>query len=291
MMDDADWQALLAHIRAHPVEGNPAEMRRAFARLAPPPVAGKALEPGGVPCLSFGAGGPPLVWVHGGGLVFGSPETHSAMASYLAGQLGRAVIVPRYALAPEHRAPAQRDDVLAVVDALDGPVDLGGDSAGGQLAILAALHRPDAVRALALISPNTDRSGQSVTRIPNSPSDAMNDHASDLRLAKMAFGENLAADPDASPLVHELSALPPVWISAATSEVLLDDTLLFIRALGQEGVPVAARIERGLCHMWPLWPDRLAQARATLEAIAHFLNAAPVQGGDTSMEKIVSLSC
>lgn len=290
-MEDAGWQALLAHIKAHPVEGDPADMRRAFARLAPPPVAGTALDLGGVPCLSFGMGGPPLVWIHGGGLVFGSPESHSAMASYLAGRLHRAVIVPRYALSPEYRAPAQREDVLAVIDALDGPVDLGGDSAGGQIAILAALRRPRAIRALALLSPNTDRSGQSVTRIANSPCDAMNDHASDLRLAQMAFGDDLAADPDASPLIHDLSVLPPVWISAATSEVLLDDTLLLIRALALEGVPVTARIESGLCHMWTLWPDRLAQARATLDDMAGFLNRHLTHDGDTSREQIVSGSC
>ncbi|WP_102108309.1 alpha/beta hydrolase fold domain-containing protein [Oceaniglobus roseus] len=268
------WSALQRHIADHPVEGSPEEMRAAFASLAPKGPDGRAETIGGVRCTVFGNDGPaPLLWAHGGGLVFGSPATHAALADRLAGVLNRPVILPDYRLAPEHPWPASLEDMLAVLDALPGTTDLGGDSAGGQLALLSALRRPGKAGRLILISPNTDRSGQSTTRQRNSARDAMNDDAQDLALARLSFGESVADHPDGSPLNADLSALPPVWITACTDEVLLDDTLLLIPALGRAGVPVQADIRQGLCHLWPLWPDALPDGAATFDALAAFAAA------------------
>ena len=54
----------------------------------------------------------------------------------------------------------------------------------------------------------------------------MNDDANDASLARRSFGDKLAEHPDASPLTRDLADLPPVWITVASDEVLLDDTLL-----------------------------------------------------------------
>lgn len=265
------WSALKAHIAAHPVNGNPAEMRAAFAALAPDGPEGQRVTLGGVACQSFGTGTKqPVVWLHGGGLVLGSPATHAAVAADFAKRAGRRVVVPDYRLAPEHLWPAPLDDVLAVLDALPDRVDLIGDSAGGHLAVCAALRRPEHVGRLGLISPNTDRTGQSRTRQVNTPHDAMNDDAQDLRLARMSFGAGIADHPDASPLTADLRVLPPIWITAATAEVLLDDTLLFAAAAARAGVPVELHVEKGLCHLWMLWPDTLRQGAATLASLATF---------------------
>jgi acetyl esterase/lipase len=267
------WAALAAHISAHPVAGTPAQMRVAFAALAPNGPVGECVMLGGVPCVRFGPQtGVPILWMHGGGLVFGSPATHAAMAQMMADYAGRPVILPQYRLAPEHPWPAPLDDILAVIDALPGPIDLGGDSAGGQLALLAALRRPGRVRRLALVSPNTDRTGQSTTRARDT--DIMNDDVQDRNLAQLSFGPHLFIHPDASPLLADLSALPPVWVTAATNEVLLDDTLLLIAALGRAGVDATARIEPGLCHLWVLWPDTLTTAAGAIASIADHFNGA-----------------
>jgi len=269
-MTPQGWPALAAHIAAHPVQGTPAQMRAAFAALAPKGPPGQREVIGGVPCQCFGAvGGAPVIWAHGGGLVFGSAATHAALAARVAQWAGRRVIVPDYRLAPEHPWPAPLDDLLAGVDATPGLVDLVGDSAGGLLALWAALRRKGRVGRLALISPNTDSSGLSITR--QRDSDVMNDGAQDRRLAELAFGRGQAKHPDASPLLADLTGLPPVWITAATSEVLLDDTLLLITALGRAGVQVSAEILPGLCHLWPLWPDALPQSRATVASLSAFL--------------------
>ena len=271
-MSISGWTQWKAHVAANPVEGTPEEMRAAFAALAPPPVDGQEITVGDVPCILYGTSEhEPIVWLHGGGLVFGSARTHGAIASSLAQQTGRSVLVPEYRLAPEHSWPVPLEDTIKVLHAMSGRVDLIGDSAGGFLALHAALACPDQVARLALISPNTDHAGHSATRELNSDHDIMNDDEQDASLARHSFGDALAEHPDASPLNRDLDNLPPVWITAATNEVLLDDTLLLIRRLGRAGVPCDAHIHRGLCHLWMLWPDALPQGTQTMRHLSDWL--------------------
>ncbi|QBX33958.1 alpha/beta hydrolase [Paracoccus liaowanqingii] len=275
------WDALVAHIGAHPVEGAPADMRAAFEALSCGGPSGHPMTLGGIECRRHGPDrGHPILWLHGGGLVFGSPASHAAGASHLSRLTGRPVILPAYRLAPEHPWPAPLEDAAAVLRAL-GRADVVGDSAGGMLALNLAQGDSAAVTALGLISPNTDRTGASLTRRAQSDLDLMNDDATDLRLARMAFGEDPAARDGASPLQGDLSHLPPVWITAATSEVLLDDTLLLVRALGLAGRPVEAHVEPGLCHMWTLWPNALDQTRRTYASLAEFLNRTTAEVRET----------
>ena len=271
-MSISGWAEWEAHVKANPVEGSPQEMRAAFAGLAPPPVEGKETTIGEVPCMLYGSSDQePIVWLHGGGLVFGSPETHSALAAALASQTDRSVLIPEYRLAPEHRWPAPLDDVLKVLDAISCPVVLAGDSAGGFLALHGALARPDSVAKLALISPNTDHTGVSETRVSNSDDDIMNDHALDASLARHSLGDALAEHDDASPLTNDLANLPPVWITVASNEMLLDDTLLLISKLGHAGVPCDAHIYRNLCHLWMLWPDALPQGTQVIRQLSDWI--------------------
>ena len=265
----AEWQA---HVAANPVKGTPEQMREAFASLAPPPVAGQEITIREVPCILYGESEEqPIVWLHGGGLVFGSAKTHGAVATTLAQQTGRSVLVIDYRLAPEHRWPAPLDDVIKVLDEIRGSVDLVGDSCGGFLALHAALARPNLVKRLALISPNTDHTGLSTTRVSNSDHDIMNDDENDTALAKQSFGDSLAEHADASPLTKDLTNLPPVWITAATNEVLLDDTLLLIRRLGLAGVACDASIYKGLCHLWMLWPNALPEGRQVMSQLSDWI--------------------
>ena len=88
--------------------------------------------------------------------------------------------------------------------------------------------------------------GLSTTPEANSYRDIMNDDESDAALARQSFSDALSEHPDASPLICELANLPPVWVMAATNEVLLDDTLLLIRNLDRVRVPCNANIYCGL---------------------------------------------
>lgn len=265
--------ALEAHIRANPVEGDHHQMRRAFAALAPPSPALTIDRIDGIPVeIHKPDATRTILFLHGGGYVFGAPRSHAAAAVHLAAITGCRVIAPAYRLAPEHVWPAPLEDAAAVLASLDTPVAVVGDSAGGHLAISLALKEPDRVSRLVLISPNTDRSGKSRTRRANSDTDLMNDDATDRALSNRVLGHLPDDDPHASPLLADLSRLPRVWITASEGEVLLDDTRLFTDAARQAGVYVAIVTERGLFHMWTLWPG-FAPARRSWDRIATFLTA------------------
>ncbi len=264
---------VVALIKANPVSGTVWEMRAAFEKLTDQDVAGQPFERGNLAGHYFGDG-PDAIWLHGGGYVFGSSRSHAACAAYLARAAGMRVWVPDYPLAPEAIWPAQLKSVKVFAESFDAPVHVIGDSAGGHLALNFALEVPQHVQSLVLMSPNTDRSGQSETRQANSPHDLMNDDRDDAALARMAMPDLSDTSVAASPLHADLGKLPPVWITASTSEVLLDDTLLLIRSLGRAGVPVSSRIVRGLFHLWILWPNELDQARESLESAARFLRRA-----------------
>jgi acetyl esterase/lipase len=256
-----DEAELHAHIDAVPMDGPPEDLREGFVRLAGPQPPLRTEARCGVECGIVGEG-PEIVWFHGGGYVFGAPGTHARLAHCLAG-FGLSVVLPRYRLAPEHPWPAMLEDARAVAAASTDAV-LGGESAGGHLALAVALERP--VRGLALVSPNTDRTGRSATR--DRTGDAMNDDATDTRLMRMAMGHLDPADPAASPLLADLSGLPPLHLEAAGAEMLLDDACLLARAAALAGVRTSLHVTPGLFHMFPLWPDILPEGAAALGRIA-----------------------
>ncbi len=258
---------LMRRIADTDMSGPPEAIRTAFASLFPPAPPLPRRTIGGVPCGVAGPeGAPPALWLHGGGLVLGSPDTHAAAVRHVARVAACRIVVPDYPLAPERPWPAQRDACLAVLDALPGAVPVIGDSVGGQLALILAMRRPGRVSGLALISPNTDRTGRSTTR--ERTSDLMNDDAGDRGFARMAFGDADPRDVEVSPLLGDLSVLPPTLILTAGAEILQDDGLLLARAASLAGADVTLRTWPGLWHLWPLWPDILPEARAALDAVA-----------------------
>lgn len=263
-----------ARIAAHPFGETVEGMRQAFAALfAPVPPADGALAIGGVECLVIGDGHPTLVWLHGGGYVFGRPEESIAAARCIAARSHGRVLLPRYRLAPEHRWPAQLDDALAVVDALDGPLALGGESAGGHLALRVALARPGRLTRLALASPNTDRTDVPVTALRHAADDLMNDPLTDARLARMAFGSRPLDDLDVSPARGDLAALPPLHLEVGGAEVLLEQSLLLAGRAAVAGGEVALHVSAGAFHLFHLWPEALPEGARALTRLGASLAA------------------
>lgn len=95
-----------------------------------------------------------LLWLHGGGWTLGQPHDYDTLLSFIVAQTGCVVLVPDYRLAPEHKAPAAVHDCLDALDWIVGGgvnrwtganprIVVGGDSAGGNLAALAALYARD----------------------------------------------------------------------------------------------------------------------------------------------------
>ena len=271
---------------------DPAALREGFERKARfwfrPPRGSRFIRDriGGGPALRvLGPGvdlgdGPVILYFHGGGYVFGSPDTHRAMLARLSAPSGMPACLPAYRLAPEHPFPAAVEDGLAALSALadhPGGVVLGGDSAGGGLALAvlgAALAQSGPVpRALFAFSPLTDLtfSGESFRR--NARADAMLPASRAHETADMYLQGADARDPRASPLFADFTGAPPVWLTAGDTEILLDDTRRMAARMRAQGVDVTVRIARDLPHVWPMFGGYIPEAQATLTDLAGWLRS------------------
>ena len=197
-----------------------------------------------------------VLYLHGGGFCIGSPATHRALATHLAAAAGATVHVLDYRLAPEHPFPAPLDDAVAAWrELLDSGTDpagaaLAGDSAGGWLALSAALRlRAEGTplpAVLGLISPWLDLTGASW---PAGRVDAMLRPAWLRRCAAAFTG---GADPGAvrfAPLAADLAGLPPMVAQVGSHEILLDDAVRLAARARAAGVPVDLRRLDGLWHV------------------------------------------
>ena len=263
-----------------------ARVRRVFgARL--PMGGGVRIEPGElggirgewVRPMAAGAVLGRLLYLHGGGFVGCSPRTHRPITAAFA-RRGWEVFVPDYRLAPEHPHPAALEDCVAAWRAMAGSagrVTVAGDSAGGQLALALMLHERDAGRAMpqaaALLSPATDLSGGSASITENATRDAMFHGPG---LAHLAQAYLQGADPtqaSASPLLADLSGLPPLIIHAGTDEALRDDATRLAAKAREAGVRVQLQLWPGVMHVWQL-VRFMPEARRSIALMSDFLCAA-----------------
>lgn len=235
-------------------------------------------EVAGVPVLRRDGAAPVLLYFHGGGYVFGSPATHKAMLAQIARRTGCGLILPDYRKAPEHPFPAAVDDAIAVYRAVmdrPGGVVLGGDSAGGGLALglLAEILRLGlpSPRGLFAFSPLTDLTGSGDSLRGNAARDVVLPAERTGEMTEMYLQGADPKDPRASPLFGAFTGAPPVWICAGDTEILLDDTRRMAGLLREQGVQVSEVIAHDLPHVWPLFHTLLPEARATLDEVAAWI--------------------
>ncbi|MDA7426287.1 alpha/beta hydrolase [Thalassococcus lentus] len=222
-----------------------------------------------------------VLYFHGGGYVFGSPRTHSAMLAVLSKKLGSPCLLPQYRLAPEHPFPAAIDDALEAYKALENPSDvvLGGDSAGGGLVLALlgeilrlGLPKP---RGAFVFSPLTDFRFRSESLRDNAEADVILPAERVEEMAEQYLGSGDRADPRASPIEADFTGSPPIWLCAGTTEILLDDSRRMASHLRSQGITVTECIEYDLPHVWPLFHNILPEARHTLEGVSDWINRLP----------------
>ncbi|WP_113700693.1 alpha/beta hydrolase [Nonomuraea lactucae] len=222
---------------------------------------------------------PVLVYFHGGGWVFGSVKRNDAVGRDLAVRTGAVVVSVDYRLAPEHPFPAAADDAWTVVRDVfarpafyqcDGTVAVIGDSAGGNLAAVAAWQARDAGLTLAhqaLVYPVLDVA-------MDTPSYSEFATGFGLDAKEMAwFAQRYSAgadpaDPRLSPLrLPSVEGLPPATIVTAGCDVLRDEGERYAVRLERAGVPVEVRRYDGAVHSFFGLPglfDQAIEARAYL---------------------------
>lgn len=197
---------------------------------------------------------PVLVYYHGGGWVIGDLDTHDTLCRELANGAGCAVVAVDYRMGPEHRFPAAVEDAVAALRwvshnthdlAVDGSsIAVGGDSAGGNLAAVAAIAARDdggpALRFQLLVYPATDMRRTAASHVTNGQGYLLTSDT--IRY----FHDHYIADPAhdldwrASPLLHpDLAGLPPALVLTAGYDPLRDEGLQYAQRLTDSGVTAA----------------------------------------------------
>jgi monoterpene epsilon-lactone hydrolase len=220
-----------------------------------------------------------MLYIHGGGFVACSPQTHRPITAAFA-RRGFRVFAPAYRLAPEHPFPAAIDDVVAAWRSLrkqvDGPIVIAGDSAGGTLclALMISLRdrREDLPEAAALFSPATDLAGTGASLHENSRRDPMFRPEILERFRVAYLGNADPRNPLVSPLYADLKGLPPLFIEVGQSEVLRDDGVRLTERARSAGVQAQVKVWPVVPHVWQMADIFIPEARRSLDAAAKFLH-------------------
>ena len=207
---------------------------------------------------------PGFVYFHGGGHVIGNLDTHDAVVRNLCNGAGCVVVSVDYRLAPEHKFPAAVEDAFAAVQwcAEHGSeigfdprrMAVGGDSAGGNLAAVAALMARDAdgpaIRLQVLVYPVTDYACDTASYRTYAQGYGMLE-AQSMRWFRDHYLRSEADRLDwrAAPLrAGDLSRLPAALVLTAQCDVLRDEGEAYAQRLRAAGVDVEYRECEGMIH-------------------------------------------
>ena len=246
-----------------------------------------------------------MLYIHGGGFVVGSPKSHRTITSGLSDVTGCAVLAIDYRLMPEYTHMDSIGDCRTAYRwrLENGPggkeyvrlLFVAGDSAGGNLALALVAwvrdtrqRRPEAVVAL---SPLTDMTFSGASIRSNESTDIMLKpimrHLNKLpQFAKTWWGvwthKMRPANPLASPLLGDLSDLPPTLIQASEAEMLLDDARRYVYKACASGSVAKLQTWKDMVHVWQIFYPQLPQAEEAMMEIGKFLNGPLVSDAPTA---------
>jgi acetyl esterase len=226
---------------------------------------------------------PMLLFVHGGGWVMGSVDTHDDLCRSLCHRVGAVVISVGYRLAPEHRFPVALDECVAVmgraVAAADelggdgGRIAVAGDSSGGNLVAALTLRLRDEGGRMpgfqVLICPALNYGFDTASYHELAEGFGLN------RTEMMYYWDRYLADPAdgaspyASPLrAEDLGGLPPALIITGGFDVLHDEAEAYAARLARAGVPVRLTRYSAMNHNFVLRAGMVEEGRRGLDEIA-----------------------
>ena len=219
-----------------------------------------------------------ILYLHGGGYMFGPFPTEWAACHRLATATSCDFAVLVYPKAPEHQAPETVDVAMRSYSLLEerysaDNIIFMGTSAGGGLALALLADLRDAgrptPRSVVLISPGVDMTLAE-------PVDHLEDRdvllsAAHVRSAGRLYAGDLGpAHPHISPTNGELAGLPRVQVFAGTDEILFPSLMTFVGRAQAAGVDVESVVGDGQQHTWPLAPT--PDGRAALSEISRFVS-------------------
>ncbi|MBN2158274.1 MAG: alpha/beta hydrolase [Spirochaetes bacterium] len=223
-----------------------------------------------------------ILYLHGGGFLAGSRNTHREMVVRISKASGIPALVPEYRRAPEHKFPAALDDCLAAYRWLLAQgytpknIAIGGDSAGGCLTVMTLLSLRDAGTPLPgaafLISPLTDAvnfDGESI-KTKDGIDPWFNPKDMPRHLGLFTDNYNIKS-PLLSPVRQNLAGLPPLLIHVGTDEILLSDSTRLAERAKKAGVDATIRVWDGMWHVFQSFAVIIPEARDAIEEIGEFL--------------------
>src|SRR5580658_4136594 len=229
---------------------------------------------------------PALVFAHGGGWVVGSVETHDPFCRLLSEAADIIVLSVEFRRAPEHPFPAALDDMLAAYRWAAAHTEsfgadtkrlmLGGDSAGGNLAAVAA-NRICATNeivhpaGLMLLYPVTDHpSANHVSYTENATGYGL--EASVMRFFWQQYASGVSPDDtNISPLrLATVPSLPPTLVATAEYDPLRDDGIAYAKKLAKAGIAVTHMHAADMHHNFPVHPGTVARFRQSVAALDEF---------------------
>jgi epsilon-lactone hydrolase len=224
-----------------------------------------------------------VMHIHGGWFNWGTAEAFRHLAGHIAAQVGAAAFLPDYRLAPEHPFPAAIEDIRAcyfgLVEGGFSKVAVTGDSAGGNLALglLAYLAQNGEAGSNALvggvaISPVTDLTLSGESWASRAIADPLFIKSQAGGLIHDYLAGHAADDPDASPLFADLKGLAPIRVHVGDDEVLLDDSVRFVKDAIAAGVDARLDVWEGMIHGFLGSVGRLEASDQALHMIGEFLS-------------------
>jgi acetyl esterase len=253
--DIVDRRRVAELVRAPWAEGGPAMAETVNLTVGPMQVPVRVHRPMADPTL------PALIYVHGGGWMIFSLDTHDRIMREYAGRAGITVIGVDYSLAPEAKFPVPVEEVVNVVRWLRSEgkahglspsrVAIGGDSAGANLSVatnLALAAAGDAPLDAQLLNYGA------FDPEPRGSYDRFDGPDYNLTAEEMAdFWTNYlppdqTGNPLAQPLLADLTRLPPTFLCIAECDILSDENWEMASALEAAGVPVTAKGYAGATH-------------------------------------------
>lgn len=228
---------------------------------------------------------PVLLYLHGGGWCFGSINSCMRFCAAVAKRANICVVALNYRLAPEHAYPAPLDDCRMAFNYLKGHaaefggdttrVSIGGDSAGGNLAIATAMTvgGKSSVYSLIPIYPVTEL----FTRSTPSWRTYAQGYGDDAELLE-AFNEAYAAGQQQSPLVSvglatddTLQQLPPVLLISAGHDILFDQTAAWVKRLQSLDHPLSYHVFPTATHLFITVPGQPTAFNESVRIVSEFL--------------------
>lgn len=224
-----------------------------------------------------------ILYLHGGGFIAGSINSHRDLATRIAKASNAKLLLIDYRLAPEHKFPAGLYDALDAYKWLlnrnisPENIIVAGDSAGGGLALSLAMLIKGKGLAMpgcaVFLSPWVDLECRGKSHLRNKDKDPMLTYDMLHSTIELYTDIQDLSHPLLSPINGDFSGLCPMLIQAGSCEVLEDDAVMLAEKAHQAGIEAELEIWDGMFHVWQYFSRYLSQGRDAVEKIGSFIRS------------------